>query len=116
MSTKSNVRVAVIEPSTVPVKPVAPVPSVSSDAGASGSHGWTPEAECAVTVAATSVWISSTTPVPVVAGGASTENPQDRIQMPRVAGVASCSIVLIDVPVVTFAVAAVVAIAALYAL
>jgi hypothetical protein len=83
------------------------VPSVTSDAGALGSSDGTPAATWAVTVAATSVWISSTTPTPVVAGAASSENPHEMIWSWRVAGVEICKRVFIEVPVVTFTGAAV---------
>ena len=108
--TTSNIRLAVVVPSAVAVKPVAVVLSVMSEAGAFGSRGCTPEAECAVTVAATSDCRSSTTPsAPEVS---SMVNPQLMSWICRVDGVATWSMVLMAVPVVTDACAAVVAIAA----
>jgi hypothetical protein len=109
---ESKVRTAVIDPSTVAEKPVAEVPSVTREAGAFGSRGCTPDAEWAVTVAATSVWISSTVPPPDP-GAASREYPHEINCSCLVDGVAICSIVLIAVPVATFTIAAVVGIAAL---
>src|SRR5260221_581907 len=84
--TASNVRVAVMDPSTEAVNPVLPVPRVRSEAGRPGVSGWTPDATWAVTVAPTSVWISSTSPLPVVAGAASMLKPQDTIFNCRVDG------------------------------
>src|SRR5882757_5842438 len=109
----SNRRVPTGVPSPDAVYPVPVVLSVIRDAGAFGSRGCTPDATCAVTVAATSVWISSTIPVLVVAGDASREYPQEISWICRVLGVAICNMVLMLVPVVTFAVAAVVAMGAL---
>jgi hypothetical protein len=77
--------------------------------------GITPAATCAVTVAATSVWMSSTLPG-VAAAEPSKLIPHSITRSCLVDGVATCSIVLMAVPVVTEASAAVVGMAPLYAM
>src|SRR3990167_1355004 len=106
-------RVAVMVPSPDAVYPVEVVPTGirfvvgSPHSCASASYLTRPAATCAVTVAATSVSISSTTRV-AVAAGAVVLKPHRKIRIANVADGFTWSIVLIFVPVATAALTAVV--------